>query len=51
MRNWKKKNRILSDNRGEKTNYFFANPTRKEIFIKKTRKKLLTKKPVNTLKS
>ena len=37
----------MSDNRGEKTNYFFANPTRKEIFTKKTRKKLLTKKPVN----
>lgn len=41
---------ILSDNRGEKTNYFFANPTRKEIFTKKTTTHKETCKHIKELK-
>ena len=33
----------LSDNRSDKTNYFFASPTRKEVFTKNTRKKTTRK--------
>lgn len=41
---------ILSDDRGEKTNYFFVKPTRKEVFIKKTRKKTTRQEPCKCLK-
>ena len=40
----------LSDNRSDKTNYFFANPTRKEVFTKKTRKKTTRKETRKRLK-
>ena len=40
----------MSDNRSDKTNYFFANPTRKEIFTKKTRKKTTRKETRKRLK-
>jgi len=39
-----------SDNRSDKTNYFFANPTRKEVFTKKTRKKTTRKETRKRLK-
>ena len=40
----------MSDNRSDKTNYFFANPTRKEVFTKKTRKKTTRKETRKRLK-
>ena len=41
---------ILSDNRSEPINYFFASPARKEVLIKKTRKKTTRKEARKRLK-
>ena len=40
----------MTSNRSNKTNYFFANPTRKEVFNKKTRKKTTRKETRKRLK-